>query len=220
MSIRLCSRRPGVTFVEVLIFVAILSIVGTIMIPLLFASTENRLLQESISIVEHNGSQILQAFGTSIRGAEAIKDPPSCRTSPSTCKKPQLLLQMSSGALNPTAFGVATGTLLLIQGMNQQDLSSSQVSVSDFWVQNTSVSGTGQSVSVTFTLTRSLRLAAPRVYSKKFEALFTLYPKNTSAGDIWTAPGCAVVTCANGRYFWPVMVSGSCEQGQTVMTCQ
>jgi len=200
-------RRPGVTFVEVLLFVAILSMVAGLVMPLLFNATENRLLQETIGIVEGNGVQILQKIGQEVRQAERILDPAPNIT------KSVLLLQTASGTTNPTMFGVSSGILLMVHRNEKQTISSSQVAVEDFHIRNTSASDSRQSVYVTFKLIRTIRLSAPHFYTKNFEALITLYPTDILRGgecnDI--APACEGL----GIYAWRVCDSPACSSCPT-----
>src|SRR5207248_1996679 len=103
-SRRSCPRlRSGTTLIELLIFIAILAIAGSAILPLLFASTEDRILQQTVSIVEQNGSQILQTIGYRIHHAERVLDP-LLRGSGSV-----LALQTGSGSENPTIIGISSG---------------------------------------------------------------------------------------------------------------
>ena len=199
------------TLIELLIFIAILGALGSTLLPLLFSATEDRLLQQTASIVEQNGTQILQTLGYHVRHAERVLDPSLGSTGS------VLALQTGSGVTNPTIFGVSTGVLLLVRSTVKEAVSSTQVAVSYFDVRNTSVSTTHQSVRVRFRLTRTIRLQAPRTYTRDFEAIFALQPDNTIAGDDC---GCAVPGCGAGNvYAWQVCQAGACLTAQTQMRC-
>lgn len=204
-------HRPGVTLVELILFLAIAAIVGLAIIPLLFSSTENRLLQESISLVENNGGQIMQIIGKNVRGAEKILTPPA-----GTSAK-VMALQTASGATYPTIFGILTGALLMIQKTNQQAISSTEVAVQNFQVRNVS-NGTSTGVIISFTVLRTLRLEAPRVYTQYFESWFTLYPKNITTGNSCGAalPGCII---GSNRYTWQVCSGTGAQNAAAQMTC-
>lgn len=205
-------HRPGVTFIELLLFLAIISIVGVLIMPLLFASTENRLLQESIALVEHNGTIILQTFGRNARHAERIIAPAI------GAKSTVVALQTSSGGTNPTIMGINSGAFVVVKGLERTVISSPQVAVQDFRIRNTSTSTDRQSVTVSFTVSRTIRLSAPRQYQQRFEGLFTLYPVDVLQGD---ACSCATPGCIDSQnYSWQVCVSGSCENAATELVCE
>lgn len=202
--------RRGSTLIELLLYIAILGTVAASLLPLLYASSEDRLLQQTIATVEQSGQQLLQTIGHYVRHSERVVRP----------KQPGsgavLTLQTGSGATNPTIIGSVSGTLILIQGTVKQVMSSSQVAVRDFTVWNTSTSAGRESVLVRFTLSRTIRLQAPRFYSKTFEAVFSLFPDDVTTGD---SCGCAPPGCANDVYIWEVCVSGMCELIDTELGC-
>ena len=202
--------RRGVTLVELILFLAIAAIMGLALMPLLFSSTENRLLQETVAHVENNGSQLMQVIGRQVRESEKVLDPPV-----GTVGK-VLALQLASGSLTPTIFGLLTGAMLEIQKTTQQTISASEVSVQNFRVRNIS-NGQSTGVTISFTLSRSLRLEAPRFYTQTFESSFTTFPKNTLTGNTcsFALPGCGI----GNRYAWQVC-DPTAENVVTQMDCQ
>ena len=206
------TNRPGTTLIELLIYIAILALVSVAVLPLLFSATEDRLLQQTISIVEQNGAQLLQTIGYEVHHAERIVSP-AIGASGSI-----LTLQTGSGTSNPTIIGYSSGSVVLVRRTAKQTLSSSQVAIADFTIRNTSVSSTQQSVYVSFTVSRTIRLQAPRSYERSFEALFTLYPDGVLHTETCT---CAVPGCAgNGSYVWQVCdATAGCLTAQTAMKC-
>lgn len=56
------AHRPATTLIELLIYVAILGVIAAVVLPILFMSTEDRLLQQTVSVVEQNGTQLLQTI--------------------------------------------------------------------------------------------------------------------------------------------------------------
>jgi type II secretory pathway pseudopilin PulG len=181
------TQRKGVTLVELLIFIAVIAVVGASLIPLLFSSTESRLLQESISLVETNGSQIMQVLGKKIRESDHVISPAPGQTGKI------LALQLPTEAGTPTVFGILTGALLMIQHTTSQTISASEVSLESFTVRNTG-NGTSTGVYVTFTVSRTIRLRAPRMYRQTFQTFISLYPKNIvrDCPCELTAPVCGV----------------------------
>ncbi len=204
-------RRSGLTLVEVLLFMAIFAVVAMTAIPLFFASTEDRLLQQTVSIVEQNGTQLLQIIGASVRQSERVVFPARQGTGSI------LALQTGSGVTNPTIIGFSSGSLVLVQHTNRQVISSTQVAVSNFFVRNTSTADARPSIAVRFTLSRTIRLQAPRSYTQTFEAVFTLLPNDVPVG---AACGCALPGCGDSQtYVWQVCEAGQCLTASTPLQC-
>ncbi len=203
--------RHGSTLIELLLFMAILAAVGVSMLPLLFSATEDRLLQQTVATVEQNGVQLLQTIGYHVRHAEKIVAP-LARENGSV-----LTLQTESGGTNPTIIGISSGALILIRGASRQVISSSQVAVESFTVQNTSTTEGRGSVLVRFRLSRTIRLQAPRRYGQSFEGVFTTFPDDALQGDDCQCaqPGCASASL----YVWQLCESGTCETAQTQLQC-
>ena len=204
------SSRPGTTLIELLIYLALMAVIASILLPLLFMSSEDRLLQQTESLVEQNGTQLLQAIMYQARHAEKILDPLTGSTGA------VLTLQTGSGTTDPTIVGISSGSLVLIQRATKEVLSSPQVAVEDFVVRNTSISDTRQSLSVKFRLSRTIRLQAPRSYSRYFETTVTLLPDDERQGD---SCGCASPGCSSSTYYWEICTSGACQTVDTPMEC-
>ena len=204
-------KRSGSTLIELLIFMAILAIVGIAILPLLFMASEDRLLQQTVATVEQNGTQILQTLQYHVRHAEKILDPELSATGA------VLALQTGSGSTDPTIIGISSGSLQMVRRTTKEVISAPQVAVQNFFVRNTSASSTRQSVFVQFTVTRSIRLQAPRSYTRTFQALLTLNPDDKLEGN---ACSCAVPGCGTGGdYVWQVCEAGACLTAQTQMEC-
>lgn len=205
------SARAGMTLVELLIFLGLLGIVVGVIFPIIFTAVENRLLQQTIAVVEQNGVQLLQTMGQKVRGAERVLDPPVGSTGS------VLALQTGSGTSTPTIIAVQSGSLVLIRYATQRTLSSSEVYIDNFVARNTSVSGSRQSVFVSFDISRTIRLEAPRTYDEHFEAVFTLMPD-----DLLFQTGCSCITpyCqAEDSYLWQVCNVGHCDYAVASLEC-
>jgi type II secretory pathway pseudopilin PulG len=205
------SRHRGTSLIELLIFLAILGlIIGTIL-PLLFSSAEDRLLQQTISVVEQNGTQALQDVSLRVSNAERIISPAMGHTGS------VLVLQTASGTTNPTIVGLSSGSLVIVEHTLQQTITSTQIAVNDFSVRNTSTSATHQSVLFGFHISRTTRLQQPHYYSQYFETSVQLLPADSPVGAVC---GCGAPSCSPGNtYNWQVCEDGNCFPAQTQMTC-
>lgn len=211
MRIPTFKRRPGTTLIELLIYLAVLGMVIATALPLLFSATENRLLQQTISAVEQNGTQVIQNSGLYIRQAERIISPAMGQTGS------VLVLQTASGATNPTILGYITGSVIVARGNVAELISSSQVAVQNFIVRNTSVSPTNQSVSITFRVSRTIRLQAPHSYAQTFEGTYHLFNDDIEEGNTCqcNAPSCL----ANNVYQWQYCQVNNCLTAKTQLKC-
>jgi type II secretory pathway pseudopilin PulG len=203
--------RPGVTLIELLLFVGIIGIVGVTVLPIFFTATDSRLLQQTMSMVEQNGQGLLQILERRIRESERILDPPIGETGA------VLALQTNSGSTSPIIFATRTGSLIIIRRATKQVLSSSQVAVTNFRVRNTSTDANHPSVTVSFTISRTVRLQLPKVYSRSFETAVTLFPDDVETEEC----GCLVPACGPPKtYTWGICNAiGDCSQATTQLQC-
>lgn len=203
--------RSGTTLIELLIFLGILGIVIGTILPTLMLSNENRSLQQTASIVEQNGAQLIEHIGRHIRQAERIVVPAIGSTGS------VLVLQTESGTTNPTILGIGSGTLVVIQRANKLDLSTPQVAVSNLVFRNTSTSVTRQSVLVTFRITRTIRLQSPHTYQRDYRIVYSLYPDDVTATSVCT---CATPYCLAGgdNFLWNIC-NPDCDLVTTQLDC-
>lgn len=201
------------TLIELLIFIGLLGMVAVFALPLFYSSTENRMLQQTISIVEQNGSQSMQILEHRIRHAERILSPAIGATSQ------VLTLQTGSGTTDPTIIGIVSGSLVIIQGTVKHTITSSQVAVEDFRVRNTSVSGSIPSVWMSYKISRIVRLQQPRIYDQIFQTVVSLLPD--SAPRVASCGVCIDAYCdIDSMYTWEVCgSSGVCETAVTRLDC-
>jgi len=184
------TRRPGTTLIELMIFLGILSLVAGLTLPILFASTENKLLQQTIAIVEQNGTQVIQNATYAVRHAQRILSPAAGQSGS------YLALQTSDSTTNPTIIGVQSGSVVIIKHALKETVSTSQVGVTNFKVRNTSQSSDHPSILITFTLSRTIRLQQPHSYTQSFETVLTLPPADNPAGN---ECGCDGVACMSAN---------------------
>lgn len=203
--------RSGMSLVELLLFTAIVAVIGMAIVPVLFLATENRLLQQTASLVEQNGAQVLQQVSFHLRAAERVLDPPLHESGS------VLTLQSGSGALDPTMIGINSGALVVIRHTLRQVLSSPQVAIEDFKVRNTSLTASSPSVQVSFRVSRTIRMRAPRTYVRTFEAVFAPFPDHVPMGNPCR---CALPGCAGAdTYGWQVCEGGMCLTAASPLDC-
>ncbi len=206
-------KRPGTTLVELMIFVVLIAIIIGAVLPLLFMAAEDRLLQQTISVVEQNGAQILQNVTQRVRNAERILSPAMGETGS------VLALQSASGATNPIIIGFNSGAVLVIEKTTQLTVTSSQVAVSNFMIRNTSTSTSRQSVEISFRVSRVTRLQQPHYYIQDFQTNISLFADDLLQGS---NAQCAVPFCYPDNTFnWQIYNTalGQCLEGSVPMKC-
>lgn len=205
----MCSR-PGTTLIELIIFLAIMAMVASLTIPMLFTAAENRVLQQTISVVEQNGTQVIQNVGLKVRNAEKILYPPAGQVGK------YLVLQTGSGGTNPTIIGVLSGAIVIIQHTIKETVSTEQVGINEFRVRNTSTSTTSQSVAISFRVSRTIRLQQPHSYTQRFDTIIGLLPDERQVG----ACNCPPAACVGGTTIqWYVCDTPICQEGLTTLDC-
>lgn len=199
--------------VELMIYLALLGLViGTVM-PLLFMSAEDRLLQQTISVVEENGTQVMQDLTLRIRNSERIISPVAGQSGS------VLVLQTASGATNPTVMGFNSGAILIGEGTHIQTITSSQIGVTGFRVRNTSTAATHQSVEISLQISRTTRLLQPHSYFQYFNTSVTLFPDDQALSNI---SSCTLPTCTPANSFhWQVFndALGQCLDAVLPLRC-
>jgi hypothetical protein len=203
--------HSGATLIELIIYLAILAIVVAAALPMLYASTENRLLQQTISIVEQNGTQILQNTALHIRQGERILSPLMGHSGSFVS------LQTASGGLNPVIIGFSSGSIVIVEHDIRELISTPQVAVQDFVVTNTSTSASRQSLAISFKVTRTIRLQQPLSYDQVFEAVISLPPDDVPYVD---PCGCIEPYCnGNDTVAWQLCEYDACVSASTDLKC-
>lgn len=187
---QLSRLRTGATLVELLLFIVIVSMVGVVVVNLLFQSTEARILQETQAQVEQNGAQMLQEIAEVMRNGSRILFPSQ------TGSTGAMLSVEKAGYEYPVVFSLSGGYLVRSEGPVGNYVSSDQVSVTDFVVTSTSVGEGEQSVFIRFTVSRVIRLSAPRSYIRVFESTFSLYADEARLPPRHTTPLSGMLSAA------------------------
>jgi len=203
----------GATLIELILYMGILGLVAILTIPLLFSSAENRMLQQTIALVELNGTQAVQTVTLRIRAAERIVHPAKGQTGS------YLALQMGSEEESPVLIGVDDGRVTVIEHTLRESITSAQVAVQNFEVRNTSVSDDRPSVAITFRVSRTIRLQQPRSYHRDFATAISLSPVDVLAERMCAS--CAPPACTDPlNVRWQVCQEGFCRQATTTLMCE
>lgn len=208
---RTYSVRSGTSLVELMMFVAFFSVASSAVLVLLFGTGEQRKRQEGISVVDQTGIQLLQTVTRRIRAAERVLDPPAGSSGA------VLALQMASLADDPTIITSQSGVLIAAEYDEVFALTSSgQITISDFYVINTSPDASKPSVHISFTASKILGIPSQPSYSRTFEALVTLFPDDEQQGNNCNCP---VPSCVAGVYQWQYCNVDTCEDGPDTILC-
>ena len=140
--------KKGFTLVEVLLYLAILSIVVLAFSSFLFLSYTSRIRASVISEVEQQGDQTMTLITQNIRNAANVSSPLSGSTSNS------LTLTQYTAGVSPTVFDQLGNTMRITEGAGSAiNITSNRVNVTNFSFQNLSRPSTPGNIQIKFTLT-------------------------------------------------------------------
>ncbi|MDO8468652.1 MAG: type II secretion system protein [Candidatus Peribacter sp.] len=212
MNLYHAHRRPGTTLVELLLFLAFFAVVGGTVISILFATSDQRVRQQTIASVERTGLQALQGLRWRIEHAERVTDPPRGHSGSN------LALQMASESDDPLIIGADSGSLVFVLHDTKKTLTPEGMTVSHFVVRNMSPSATHPAVLLSFDLAETYPLPSSQVsqYLQHFEMAVSLLPDDAPVGN---ECGCAVPACQGGTYRWQVCTADECVPAITTLPC-
>ena len=140
--------KKGFTLVEMLLYLAILSIVVLTFSSFMFLSYTSRIKAAVIAEVEQQGNQTMSLITQNIRNASSITSPSPGSTSN------VLTLTEYTGSLSPTTFDQSVGVMRIREGTSAAvNIISNRVTTPSLSFQNLSRSGTPGVVQIKFTLT-------------------------------------------------------------------
>lgn len=208
----LFSRRPGVTLVELLLFLAFFAIVGGTIVSILFATSEQRSRQQTIAAVERTGLQALQGLKWRLEHAERIIDPARGATGS------LLAMQMGADSDYPLIVALESGSLVLVLRETKKVLTPEGMTASDLLVQNVSPSDARPSLLLSFSLAAPYPIPSSAVaaYSQQFHMAVTLLPEDLPVGN---SCGCAAPSCVGGTYQWHVCTDDTCAPAALTLPC-
>ncbi len=168
-----CNMKKGFTLIEMLLYMAILSIVILAFSSFLFLSYSSRIKATVIADVEQQGNQTMSIVTQNIRNAQSVTSPISGASANS------LTVTEYSAPLSPTIFAQTGNKLQITEGSNSAvDISSNRVIVSGLSFQNLARPSTPGIVRIQFTLNHlNPDNLGEYTYSKTFTATASLrYP--------------------------------------------
>lgn len=168
-------QQKGYTLIELLLYVAIVSVLLTSVTLFYGVALDARVKNQSISEVEQQGTLAMEHITQAIRSASSVTAPVAGATSG---PNGQLTLVVPTGALSPTVFNLSGGALQITEGASAAvPLTNSKVQVTSLTFDNISRPSTPGVVRVTMTLSR-VNTANRNIYD--YQKTFT-----TSAALRW-----------------------------------
>ena len=142
------SGQKGFTLIELVLYIALASIVLGALSSLYFSMTTARIKNTSITEVEEQGQQIMLAITQAVRNASSITSPAIGGTAAS------LSIQTYTSTANPTVFSLSSGVFRVQEGAGAVTaLHSTRVTVSNVEFRNVARSNTDGIIRVSFTVT-------------------------------------------------------------------
>lgn len=153
----------GFTFIELLMYIAVVGILLTMVISLFFALARARTKAQSVVEVEQQGYTAMTLMTQTIRNAQGIIAPSPGATSSTTA------LSTYTASTSPTLFSLASSTLYSTEGSSSPiALTNTQVAVSNLSFQNLAASSTHGSIKIQFTLSHASSSRSETNYSATF----------------------------------------------------
>lgn len=146
------SKQPGLTLIELLLYIAIFSIIITAVATIGITATAQRVRNNAVAEVDYQGEAVMSYITQSVRNAQSLNSPGANNSSQS------LSLNTNISANNPTVFdSVGDGSISRIrirEGSPPTDnyLTNNKVTVTDISFTNASVVGGHDSIKIQFTI--------------------------------------------------------------------
>lgn len=195
-------RRPGVTLVELLLFVGLMAVASGAILGFLFLTTDARERQRVRANVQQVAVQLQQALSYDIRTSERVLWPALQGSGTA------LALQTPASGASPAVVSVVSGSLVIVRGSTLAFLTPATVEVTSFWVENVSPRADRPSVVLHIALEERVPLPQEEVASAAFDLAVAPLPTDSPVGD---ACGCAPPSCGGGTLTWETCLGTSCE---------
>lgn len=141
------NRKKGFTLVEVLLYVAAVTVIFSGVTGVSFLILQSRIKTQVMNEVNYQGEQVVQLISQEIRNAEVINNPDK--------QSESLILSVDSIDLtkNPVVFKKSGNKIVIEEGgSGEVDLTNSQLIVSDLEFQNNGLENAPDSVQFKFKL--------------------------------------------------------------------
>lgn len=143
-------KQHGFTLIELLLYVGIASLVMLTITSFLMLIVNARIKNQTLTEVELQGAQTIEAITQLIRNSEDVSTP-AVGTSGNT-----LTLTMADAAVDPTTIALSSGTIEITEGASPTaQLTNSRVTISNLTFTNLSRDDALDSIQVEFTLTHT-----------------------------------------------------------------
>lgn len=144
----LLQSQKGFTLVEMVLYVALCSLLLLSLSGLTSFLLETRTRSQAINEVNQQGSQVMSLITQTIRNAKSVESPSIGSNSPS------LSITTVNPLLNPTVFSLSSTTVVISEGGKPAiALTNSRVSVSSLLFQNvSSTSSPEKNIRISFTV--------------------------------------------------------------------
>ena len=140
--------RPGFTAIELILYIAISSVMLSVISIFLATVLESRVKNQTIAEVEQTAAQVLHLISQTTRNALSINSPAPGLSAPS------LSLKVINPAKDPTVFDLSLGTVRITEGVSPPVvLTNSRMIASALNFDNLSRSSTPGTIRFQFTLT-------------------------------------------------------------------
>lgn len=212
----LTHSRPGVSLVELLLFVALMAFSGLVIVDLLLLASDSQARQRTVSDVEQSGIQIAQLLEYEIRHAERILTPAMNESGT------VLIMQMHESEANPTLIGAVSGAIFITEGYNEYPVSDPALTISNFSVWNTSPAENRQSARVMFTVQRRTPIPTLPLYARTFDIAAWTFPDDFTVGGTCGGISCGDPVCSPQHPFWNwnVCNAGECAALSGSLVCR
>ncbi len=142
------TKQFGFTLIEILLYIAISATLISIISFFVITSIQARVKNQVIAEINSEGIFVSQLISQIIRNAQNINSPVIASSASS------LSLDVNNASLSPTIFDVASSRIRVKEGAMQEiNLTSSKIIVSNLTFQNLSRSNTPGLIKFAFTLT-------------------------------------------------------------------
>lgn len=193
--------RPGVTLVELMLFVALMAIASGAILGFLLLTADSRIRQSARADVQQVAVQLQQMLTHELRAAESVLLP--ARASTGTT----LVWQAGTQDGSPVVLSVVSGALLMVRGQSSAVVSPPDITMTGMLVTNLSSQSGAPSAHIRLLLRKRVALPNEEFASATLDIAVSALPTDDPLGDVCS---CAAPSCSGGQLQWETCVSGGC----------